>query len=385
MNTERYKTYKTDDFIYDEDFRGIVRSSSSDDRLKEFLESMPEKRYEINLAVQIIRGLHKTKFQQSANRKKELWQKIETKQKKHVQLSFVRYAASFLLLLCAGSTLFYFTTRNQSDKSIVAKNTNDAQLILANGKTVSISSKQSTIKYSSDGSGILVNDSSGVGQSVEGMGLNKLIVPFGKRSLITLSDGTKVWLNSGSTLSFPPAFRGKTREVNLTGEAFFDVTHNKEKPFYVKTDAFKMKVYGTRFDVRAYEQDKDYNIVLVEGKVSMNSSNNSRSKEVFLSPNHKATISRGAEDFEISDVDNMETYTSWTEGYLTFSNSDISDLLKQVSRYYNATIEVNMPTNNEKIYGKLDLKDNLERVLDGIAFISKTNYKKIGNKYVFYE
>ncbi|MGV8095462.1 MAG: FecR family protein [Mangrovibacterium sp.] len=261
-----------------------------------------------------------------------------------------------------------------------------AMLILADGEKISISSKQSTVKYSSDGSGIMVDDSSGIAQSVSDHGLNQMIVPFGKRSYIMLSEGTQVWLNSGSRLVFSPIFKGKNREVFLEGEAFFDVAEDKEHPFYVKTDAFKMKVYGTKFNVQAYQQDKDYTIVLVEGKVSLNTNKSPDSQEVFLSPNQKASIlSKDGERFEITNIENPVIYTAWIDGYLTFTNEDVSEVLKRVSRYYNVEIDVELPENIERIYGKLDLKDDLERVLDGIAFISKTKYKKQGNKYVFYE
>jgi transmembrane sensor len=383
MNPERYTTYKADDFIFDEEFRELVRKPNSDVLINEFIELMPEKRYEINLAVQVIQSLHVTKFQQSTQRKNELWSEIANRKKKHFNLAILKYAAVFILLLGSAST--FYLLNYSAQKVIVAKvdNSNDTKLVLANGQTIHISSKESNIKYSADGSGVMVNDSSDVAQSV--MGFNKMIVPYGKRSILTLSDGTKVWLNSGSTLVFPPVFKGKTREVILVGEAFFDVTHNKEKPFFVKTDAFKMKVYGTKFDVKAYQQDKEYDIVLVEGKVSMNSNVGPKTKEVFLAPNQKATISRGEKEFDITTVKDMETYTSWIDGYMAFSNADILDLLKQVSRYYKADIEVEFPGNMEKIYGKLDLKDDLTKVLDGVAFISKTNYRKVGNKYIFYE
>jgi hypothetical protein len=384
MNTEHFKNYKSEDFIFDEDFREIVRKPDADARLNELIESLPEKRYEISLATKVIRGLQLPKFQQSTHRKNELWQEISKKSKKRFQLYYLKYAAAILLLIGIGTTLFLNLKKPIAEEKLVAKVTNndDAILVLANGKTLSISSKQSTIKYSSDGTGVMVNDSSGVGQSVEG--LNKMIVPYGKRSVLTLSDGTKVWLNSGSTLTFPPAFRGKTREVLLVGEAFFDVAHNKEKPFFVKTDAFKMKVYGTKFDVQAYKQDNAYSIVLVEGKVSMKATNDAKMKEVFLAPNQKATISDGGENFNIEQVDNMDNYTSWINGYLTFNNADILDLAKKISRYYKVDIDVEVTQNVENIYGKLDLKDDLGRVLEGISFISKTKYKKVGNKYVFY-
>lgn len=384
-NLENYNLYTTDDFVLDDDFRAIVQGSDSNDALKELLLSLPAKQEEINLAVQIINGLHVRKFQQDDKRKHDLWQQVLITHNRQFRLRFFKYAASLLLLIGAGGTIFYRAYRQPTDNIAVANKFPDdnATLILADGKEISISSKQSSVKYSSDGSGIMVNDTSGIAQTVPDEGLNQLIVPFGKRSYIMLSEGTRIWLNSGSKLIFPPVFKGKTREVYLEGEALFDVTTNKEKPFYVKTDAFKMKVYGTKFNIQAYQQDNDYNVVLIEGKVSMNSSKDADSKEVFLDPSQKATLLKGGDRFEVSAVENTEIYTAWVDGYLTFVNEEVPVLLKRVSRYYNVSIETQLPENAEKIYGKLDLKDNLERVLDGIAFISGTKYEKEGEKYVF--
>jgi len=385
MILEHYKAYSTDDFIQDDDFRKIVQDSDRSEILKKIVENLPEKQDEIELAVKVIRGLEVGKFHQPYERKKELWQQIIQAQKRDVRFHFFKMAASLLLLIGIGSAIFY-TYKNKGAGKVLVANlppSDNATLILADGKAISISSKQSTVSFSSDGSGIMVNDTSGLAQSVADDGLNQMIVPFGKRSFILLSEGTKVWLNSGSKLIFPPVFKGKTREVFLEGEAFFDVAKNSGKPFYVKTDAFKIKVYGTKFDVQSYAQDKDCSVVLVEGKISMNLNTGKQMPEVFLAPNQKASLTKSNGNFDINNVENTEIYTAWVDGYLTFTNEDVADVLKRVSRYYNVAIEAELPVFIGKIYGKLDLKDDLERVLNGVAFISETKYEKVGNKYIF--
>jgi hypothetical protein len=381
---EDFKSYSKDDFILDEEFREIVRKSASNNRLKELLESLPDKEHEINLAVEILHGLHPEPIHQSNQRKHELWQEVLQQRKKRRFLPyFLKIAASLLLIVSA----VFFYEKNQKPKveTVVVNElpSNNAKLILAGGKTVLISNQQSTVQYTADGSGIMINDSAGVVQSVSGEGFNQMIVPYGKRSSIILSDGTKVWLNSGSKLVFPPVFKGKSREVELEGEGLFEVTKNAEKPFYVKTDAFRLKVYGTKFNVQAYVKDEEYNVVLVEGKVSMNLTDNL--KETFLCPNQKASLPMGSLQFEIKNVENTEVYTAWVDGYLTFTNEKVRDVLQRVARYYNVPVESVLPEGVPNIYGKLDLKDDLKRVLDGIAFISKTKYEQRGNKYVFHK
>jgi transmembrane sensor len=383
---EHYKNCSHDDFIVDEEFREMVLDADSETRLSNLISVMPEKGDEINLAVKIIKGLQMKPIQQSPERQKELWHEILLAQKKKTRLTFfLKIAASLLLIFGIGSTIVYFSVKqNEKQVPVMSKaESNDAKLILANGQTVLISNKQSKLRFSPNGTKIVLNDSSDIAQSVGKDIHNQLIVPFGKRSNIILSDGTRVFLNSGSRLEFPPVFAGKSREVILEGEAYFEVTPDKEKPFYVKTAAFTMKVYGTKFNVQAYQSDEASNIVLVEGKVSMNSSRTPNAPELFLAPNQKASISRGVSDFVITNVENTDNYTGWVQGYLTFTNEEISNVLMKVSRYYNVEIITDLPENKEKIYGKLDLKDNLERVLDGIAFISKTKYQKQTDKYVF--
>ena len=385
MNIEEYKTYTTDDFILDEGFRKIINNHPKVGKLTDLLNKLPEKKREIKLAAKIIQKLQTEEFKQPKERKQELWQQLLLKQKRKVRLSFIRYAASIIILVGIGSAMLYFFNQKPEELTAISdfRSKEDALLVLSDGKTVSISSEKSTVHYSPDGSGITVNDTSGVAQTNLDKGTNTMIVPYGKRSFLTLSEGTKVWLNSGSKLIFPPVFHGKSREVILEGEALFDVAEDPRKPFYVNTDLFNVKVYGTKFNMQAYQFDKEYNIVLVEGKVSMSILGEANSKEIFLAPSQKASILREEKTVDIKTVEDTEIYTAWVDGYLTFINEDVSDVLKRVSRYYNVEIFCELPEDYEKIYGKLDLKTEIERVLAGIAFISNSNYQKNENKYVF--
>ena len=383
MYFRHFKSYTTEDFINDEEFIKFFQEEANG-TLDALIRSLPEKQDEIVMALKILRGMKPGKFHQDQQKKRELWNQILQGQKKKIRLQYFRYAASILLVIGLGSAIFFLSTgKTTNDFAVNKRPAENSRLVLANGKTLIISRKQSKIQCSSDGSNVVVNDSLDVAQTVSEETSNQLIVPFGKRSFITLSDGTKVWLNSGSKLTFPSVFNKTSREVALVGEAFFEVTKDQARPFFVKMDTFKLKVYGTKFDVEAYEQDRESRVVLVEGKVSMNFIGDKISKEVFLAPSQKATLSKGHGAFEITNIENIENYTAWMDGYLTFTNEKVAVVLKRVSRYYNAEIEVEALGHMETIYGKLDLKDDLERVLDGIAFISETKYTKQGDKYIF--
>lgn len=384
-DSEFYQGYDAKDFIDDEEIRHILQGSDPNLSVEKLISILPGKEEEINLAMKILRGLRLPQIDLPPQRRDELWKEILVEHRKTSHFSrYFAIAASILLLIGLGGTILYYSVRQKPEVVIaVNKTPSKASLILSDGKTLSFGSAQSSVHYLADGKGILLNDSSGITRSEHNGGIDQLIVPFGKRANIILSDGTKVFLNSGSSLKFPALFNNRTREVTLEGEAYFEVTPDKDKPFFVNTEAFNVKVYGTKFNIQAYSSDESSNIVLVEGKVSMNLAKTENSPEIFLEPNQQGSISKGEANFVINQIENPSLYTAWIEGYLTFNNDDIINVLRRVSRYYNVEIETTLPEKREKIYGKLVLKDNMERVLDGISFISKTKYHKQADKYIF--
>ena len=387
MDLHHFNTYSSEEFLMDEEFLRIVSGGSS--AIEELKKQFPTKRYEIGMAVELLNKLQQPEFQQTPDKKLEQWNTVLKLHKKGLRLKWFRYAASLLMILGTGTlALFHFKQQPTIEKfaATTIANYQDTELILADGKRVGISKKQSNVKYSTDGSGVLVNDTTHMKQIIAEGSFNQLIVPHGKRSFIQLSDGTKVWINSGSRLIFQPVFKGNKREVLLEGEAYFEVAKDAKKPFYVRTDAYNVKVYGTRFDVQAYKSDNEYNTILLEGKVSLEMKQGAaNSKEHFLLPNQKASLSDPKDELLITEVANIDNYTAWKDGYLIFKNEPFPELLKRVSRYYNIGIVPDNQVNIKRVSGKLDLKDNPERVLDGLAIISKSRYSKQGNQYVFYE
>lgn len=382
---EFYKGYVAKNFLDDEEFRQIMQEGDSNLGVETLISKLPGKEEEIKLAVKIWRGLKTPLINQPPERRDELWKEILVEQRKPpLILRYFAIAASLLVLLGLSGTVLYYSVKQKPVVVIaVNKTPSKASLILSDGKTLSFSDAQSSVHYLADGKGILLNDSTGITRTEHKKGLDQLIVPFGKRANIILSDGTRVFLNSGSSLKFPALFNDKTREVTLEGEAYFEVTPDKDKPFFVNTEAFNVKVYGTKFNIQAYSSDESSNIVLVEGKVSMNLAKTENSPEIFLEPNQQGSISKGEANFVINQIENPSLYTAWIEGYLSFNNDDIINVLRRVSRYYNVEIETALPEKREKIYGKLVMKENMERVLDGISFISKTKYRKQADKYFF--
>lgn len=208
--------------------------------------------------------------------------------------------------------------------------------------------------------------------------INRLVVPYGKRSKVILSDGTQIWLNAGSTLIFPSTLGNKTREIKLRGEMFAEVAHDKERPFLVETEHFSVNVYGTRFNLSAYEESNPW-VVLVEGSVGIKTEGN---REMKLKPNEKA-IRYEDGSLERSQVD-VSSLVSWKDGYLTYMETPIYEVLRQIERYYNLSFNLDDHVSLQGVTcsGKIILSDNLDNVLTALTLISDTRYQR-ENKSIY--
>ena len=204
--------------------------------------------------------------------------------------------------------------------------------------------------------------------------LNKLVVSYGKRAHVTLCDGTKIWANAGTVLLFPTRFEDKKREIYVDGEIYIDVTPNPKKPFIVKTSDMGIKVLGTSFYVSAYRKDAEKSIVLVTGKVEVAASNG---ETVRILPNDRF---RQSADKYVVDKVNVADYGSWKDGQLSFRNTELSVILKQLSRYYNVRI-VYDKQQQITCSGKLDLDDTIEQLLNTITETAPVVINKENDTY----
>lgn len=161
-----------------------------------------------------------------------------------------------------------------------------------------------------------------------------LNIPKGKAYQLVLEDGTEVYLNTGSKIVFPNHFANDRRVVEVTGEAYFKVTKDANRPFIVKTASFSTQVLGTEFNIRAYPQEES-SVTLVTGKVLVTSSENGDS-QATLSPGQNATSQGG--QIIVKDVD-IENYTAWKDGYFFFGEASLDDIMTEISRWYNVRVE----------------------------------------------
>jgi ferric-dicitrate binding protein FerR (iron transport regulator) len=239
-------------------------------------------------------------------------------------------------------------------------------LIIENGKEIQVGQTESEIRYDQKGENIVINSAQKIIQENRPeKSYNTVIVPYGKRTQITLAEGTKIWLNSGSKLIYPAVFAGENRKVYLEGEGIFDVTHFKSKPFIVKTKDLQIKVLGTVFNVSAYPDDQYSSTVLARGKieVSPNGTNFFTKKEMILSPGTMAVYNPERKILDQHQV-NPENYMSWRNGYLIFESERLEQILKQLGRYYNVKMVIQDPElGNETFSGSIDMKGTPEDVL----------------------
>ncbi|WP_103070504.1 FecR family protein [Aquimarina sediminis] len=259
----------------------------------------------------------------------------------------------------------------------------DVKLVLNDHDEIKITEKTSSITYSGSGNKVSINNSKKVNQSTENK-FNTIIVPYGKRTRITLSEGTKVWLNSGSKLTYPVTFNGDKREVHLVGEAIFDVTHNKKQPFYVVTNDYDIKVLGTVFNVSSYEDDSHTSTALERGSVEIKYHGNSifGKSKIKITPGTLAIYNNKTKNMASGKAD-ITKYMSWRDGKFIFKKQRMDIIIKKLSRYYNANILIQREElKKETFSGHLDLKDNIQKVIEVLKQSSDLKYKEENGKFI---
>jgi len=214
---------------------------------------------------------------------------------------------------------------------------------------------------------------------------NTLSIPNGKQFGIVLSDGTKVHLNAGSSITYPTVFVKDTpRKVVLKGEAFFEVSPEKSRQFIVNVQELDVKVYGTKFNVANYNEDIETEVVLVEGSVGLSSTKNEREvKEVFLEPGYMGVFNKQDKNIVNQKV-NTALYTSWMKGNLVFRNESFENIIKKLERHYNvAIINNNVELANERFNATIETKhETIEEVFRYFNKVYQIEYQIVENKII---
>ena len=299
-------------------------------------------------------------------------------------------AAAVLIALTTGAYL-YFTPHTQEAIATIQPKQNDiappsgnkAVLTLADGTKIEIDSiSNGTIAL--QGNVRIIKQPNGeityAGNASKEVSYNTLNVPRGSKPLgLTLSDGSQVWLNVGSSLTYPTAFTGKERKVKITGEAYFEVAHNAGMPFLVQHEDVTVSVLGTHFNVNSYEDETAEQITLLEGLVRVNKNKISQ----LLKPGQQASISHNEiNDIKVLNDVNMDEVMAWKNGKFRFGeNADIGAIMRQISRWYDVDIEYQGRV-NQRFWGSISKDVNVSRVLKILEATGGVKFKVEGNKII---
>ncbi|WEK18463.1 MAG: FecR domain-containing protein [Candidatus Pedobacter colombiensis] len=291
-------------------------------------------------------------------------------------------AAVIFALISFG--LYTYLAKNKSiqhgttiAKADVQPGGNKAVLTLANGQTINLSSdkkgiviKAGELAYN-DGTQIKTNE-----LNAEIIERNTITTPVGGQYQIILQDGTKVWLNAASSLSYPTRFAGKERKVEITGEAYFEVAHNKAMPFKVMSKGQTIEVLGTHFNVMAYENEHAITTTLLEGSVKV--SNNTASK--YLTPGQQAQVT--GQHIAIADHIDLEEVISWKNGYFKF-NEDIKGIMNKIARWYDIDVVYKPGVDlNQTFSGEVSKSRNVSVLLKVMELTGNVNFKIEGRRII---
>jgi len=343
-------------------------------------------------AYMTLKALHENKHEVSEEKIDLLWKRIlDSNTKKAFKIKrfqFIRFAAvACSIIVLIGFSLFTFmkTIQTQSISDFALENiiqtkqpTNKIQLVSGNN-TLAVEGVQVKVEYDANGILKVNNQSVAVNRTTnlikDNPKFNQLKVPFGKRAFLKLSDGTSLWVNTGTTVTYPTKFTKDKREIYVVGEVFAEVFHDAERPFIIKTEKLDVQVLGTVFNVSAYKEDKQTNVVLVSGSVNVKPKNG---KTTIIKPNQLFAYTDKESTLRNVEVEN---YTSWHEGNYIFHNEPIENILLRLSRYYDVTMKLSSSASGITCSGKLELKNDLNQLLNGLCEITSMSYAVKDNVY----
>ncbi|MEG3659934.1 FecR family protein [Arenibacter palladensis] len=302
--------------------------------------------------------------------------------------SLVRYAALFMVLLTVGyiAKRFVFSDVSQTSIKVVENEKkiylgNDILIKLADGTTKTLSPDGNDVVSDANGNVVANVDRNSITfdsppELEKTITLyNEIFIPNGEIFKLKLSDGTLVWLNAGSKLRFPQSFEttDENRTVYLEGEAFFEVTKNKDKPFIVNTQEVDVKVLGTKFNITSYENDDFIATTLVEGSVSVYE-NRTPDNGVILTPSFQASYNKFGNKFSKEKVD-TDNYTAWINNRLVINNLRFSEILVKLERRYSVKFINNAENLNDEFYEGEFVDEDIKSVLKTISISTPFSYE----------
>ncbi|WP_316821571.1 FecR family protein [Pedobacter gandavensis] len=310
-------------------------------------------------------------------------------------------AAVIVLILTIGIYLYPPQKNTSKSKTDIVYDAspggNRAVITLADGRRINLNeSKEAVVITASqlsynDGTKILgkqeTKDSGRPGTQVQA--LNTISTPKGGQYQIILSDGTKVWLNAASSLKYPEQFEASQRLVELSGEAYFEVSHQPEKPFFVKSGPQTIKVLGTHFNVNAYAEESRLKTTLLKGSVMVSLSNTRNFK--ILSPGQQSVLRSGRTQNQKPNINqnhslntlaiqvqnaDVEEATAWKNGYFKFNDEPLESIMRKLSRWYNVEIVYRDQISPDQVFsGRVSRFEAVSSVLEALELTGGVHFK----------
>lgn len=318
---------------------------------------------------------------------KEIEQNEPTKKYPYFK-PILSYAASIALLVSL--SFYFFNKKSKSDPSleveVIKPGGNYATLTLENGSTIELDTAHGIIsdlygiEISKDESGMVVYTVNNR-ESETPHSTHKISTPRGGQYTIILPDSSKVWLNSESSIEYPLHF-ASSREVKLSGEAYFDVTKryaedNSRLPFKIELANQSIEVLGTQLNVNAYNDNEIIKTTLLTGQVKVNSNNES----VLLKPGEQAVLQKSNSNLSVKQV-NTKEHCDWKEGYFYFENETIHQIMDKVSRWYDIEVEYKGPITDEGFGGEISRFENIQELLNVLEMTGKIKFQIEGRRVI---
>jgi transmembrane sensor len=281
-------------------------------------------------------------------------------------------AAAVVLLVISFGTIRFFSGQQAAIPQLthnqvldILPGSNKATLTLGNGKQIVLSAVKdgrlaidggAEINKTAEGQLIYTNATASTPDTV----LNTMSTPVGGQYNLMLADGTKVWLNASSSVRYPTVFNGTSRQVEVTGEAYFEVAHNAAKPFKVLSNGQQIEVLGTHFNVNAYEDEGVVTTTLLQGRVRVANTTGVQ----ILVPGQQTVVYGGGKGMIklVKDADTDEA-VAWKEGYFQFNQADVHQVMRQLSRWYGIRVSYRNPASSRQFQGAIQRDLRFSQVL----------------------
>jgi ferric-dicitrate binding protein FerR (iron transport regulator) len=398
-STQSYANYTAIELATDPDFIAWVKYPDPvNNRFWEkFIAEYPAQLPALNRARAIVKEMKLVSHTSDEQQAVQVWNKIDQKiqempleRKSSGVVSMRKWwiAAAIFLLIATGGYLFWprdeeptmtKTTASPIPKNDIAPGTNKATLTLADGRRIALDSnnigaisKQGNVTIIQlDGK--LSYHTTNATQNKTEVVYNTITTPKGGQYQLVLADGSKVWLNAASSLRFPTFFIGNERKVELDGEGYFEIAHNESMPFLVEKGDTKVQVLGTHFNINAYDDEDDIKVTLLEGSIRVSQGNFQK----VLIPGQQAQIRAGIQI--VNDV-NIDKVMAWKNGWFEFDETDLSAIMRQVSRWYDVIIIYEGTLSDQEFGGRISKNLPMSAILTMLESSGVKGFRLEGKK-----